>query len=71
MGCAALGGVSVLVMTAPGRHPERLVLLRRTIERALAQTTDEYLEVLVLDDGPEGLAWRYRATCRFPDLTIH
>ena len=51
--------VTIIILTAPGRFPERLPLLRYTIARALAQELEDgqNLEVLVLDDGPEGCAW--------------
>ena len=51
--------ISILILTSPGRFPERIPLLRRTVARALGQTLqdDQQLEVLVLDDGPDGHAW--------------
>ena len=55
--------VSVIILTAPAKFPERLPLLRRTLICALAQQLDsrvQLLEVLVLDDGSDstgGSAW--------------
>ncbi|KAL1515106.1 hypothetical protein AB1Y20_004169 [Prymnesium parvum] len=51
--------VTILILTAPRRRPERLPLLRRTISRALEQSLPPSigLEVLVVDDGPHADAW--------------
>ena len=51
--------ISILILTSPGRFPERLPLLRHTVARALGQTLqgEQRLEVLVLDDGPIGHGW--------------
>eukprot|EP00966_Prymnesium_polylepis_P034378 798654-Prymnesium_polylepis.1 len=55
----AIRTVSIIILTAPARFPERLPLLQHTVARALAQRLEgeQRLEVLVLDDGPAEGAW--------------
>ena len=55
---------SLIVMTSPAKRPERLPLLRRTIESCIRQKVrgsdggiGARLELLVLDDQPECAAW--------------
>ena len=53
--------LTVVILTATRRRPERAPLLERAVRAAAAQRVSSAtaLEVLVLDDGPDAAGWPY------------